>query len=114
MDLLRTEIKLGAGTVGYSGLRTLQTGTCPLSWYRCRRVGNGQEFDSNRSREAANVSVLWIQRLETNQPHTNYTIRRLDQVARALGIELYDLNKRVDDMIGPPPWLETGGTQNDE
>jgi hypothetical protein len=25
----------------------------------------------------ANVSVLWIQRLETNQLHTNYTIRRL-------------------------------------
>lgn len=34
------------------------------------------------------ISVLWIQRLEKNQLHTNYTIRRLDQVARALGVEL--------------------------
>jgi transcriptional regulator with XRE-family HTH domain len=62
----------------------------------------------------ANVSVLWIQRLETNQLHTNYTIRRLDQVARALGVELYDFYKRASDMMGPPPWLETEGAQNDE
>lgn len=62
----------------------------------------------------ANVSVLWIQRLETNQLHTNYTIRRLDQVARALGVELYDLYKRAGELTGPPPWLETEGIQNDE
>ena len=62
----------------------------------------------------ANVSVLWIQRLETNQLHTNYAIRRLDQVARALGVELYDLYKRVGEMTGPPPWLEAEGAQNDE
>ena len=62
----------------------------------------------------ANVSVLWIQRLETNQLHTNYTIRRLDQVAHALGVELYDLYKRASEMMGPPPWLETEGMQNDE
>ena len=62
----------------------------------------------------AHVSVLWIRRLETNQLHTNYTIRRLDQVARALGVELYDLYKRAGEMTGPPPWLETEGMQNDE
>jgi transcriptional regulator with XRE-family HTH domain len=62
----------------------------------------------------ANISVLWIQKLETNQLHTNYTIRRLDQVARALGVELYDLYKRTGEMMGPPPWLETEGMQNDE
>ena len=62
----------------------------------------------------ANVSVLWIQRLETNQLLTNFTIRRLDQVARALGVELYDLYKRAGEMTGPPPWLETEGIQNDE
>jgi transcriptional regulator with XRE-family HTH domain len=62
----------------------------------------------------AHVSVRWIQRLETNQLHTNYLIRRLHQVARALGVELFDLYKRVDEMIGPPPWLETEGMQNDE
>ncbi|WP_213804991.1 helix-turn-helix transcriptional regulator [Granulicella sp. dw_53] len=60
------------------------------------------------------VSVLWIQRLETNELHTDYTIRRLDQVAGALGIELYDLYKRVSEMMGPPPWLKGEGTQNDE
>src|SRR5258708_450092 len=62
----------------------------------------------------AKVSVLWIQRLETNQLHTNYTIRRLDQVARPLGVELYELYKRASHMMGPPPWLETEGMQNDE
>lgn len=62
----------------------------------------------------AQVSVLWIQRLETNQLRTNYLIRRLDQVARAVGVELYDLYKRASEMIGPPPWMGTEGTQNDE
>lgn len=62
----------------------------------------------------AQVSVLWIQRLETNQLHTNYTIRRLDQVAGALDVELYDLYKRAGEMIGTPPWLETESTQNEE
>ena len=61
----------------------------------------------------AKVSVLWIQRLETNQLHTNFTIRRLDQVAHALGVELYELYKRADEMTGPPPWLESEGTQTD-
>ena len=61
----------------------------------------------------AQVSVLWIKRLETNQLRTNYTIRRLDRVASALGVELYDLYKRAGEKAGPPPWLETEGTQND-
>ena len=79
-----------------------------------------EEFRTDKSltrsevAKRANVSVLWIQRLETNQLHTNYTIRRLDQVARALGIELYDLYKRVDEMMGPPPWLDREGALNDE
>lgn len=64
--------------------------------------------------KGANVSVWWIQRLETNQLHTNYTIGRLDRVARALGVELYDLYKRAGEMAGPPPWLETEGIHSDE
>lgn len=51
----------------------------------------------------ATVSVRWIQKLETNQLHTNYTIGRLDQVGQALGVELYDLYKRAGEMAGPPP-----------
>jgi transcriptional regulator with XRE-family HTH domain len=62
----------------------------------------------------ANVSVLWIQKLETNQLHTNYSIGRLDQLTRALGVELYDLYKRAGDMTGPPPWLTKKGKQDDE
>ena len=62
----------------------------------------------------AQVSVPWIQRLETNQLHTNYTIRRLDQVAHALGVELYDIYKRAGAIAGPPPWLEMEDTQNDQ
>jgi transcriptional regulator with XRE-family HTH domain len=74
-----------------------------------------KEFRTNRGltrsevAKRANVSVLWIQRLGTDHLHTNYTIRRLDQVARALGVELYDLYKRADDRMGPPPWLESEG-----
>ena len=37
-----------------------------------------------------------------------------DQLARALDVELYDLYKRASEMMGPPPWLEREGTQNDE
>lgn len=62
----------------------------------------------------AQVSVRWIQRLESNQLHTNYLVRRLDQVAGALGLELFDLFKRASEMIGPPPWLKTEGRQDDE
>jgi transcriptional regulator with XRE-family HTH domain len=62
----------------------------------------------------AKVSILWLQKLETNQLHTNYTLRRLDQLAGALDLELYDLYRRASEMMGPPPWLERKGTQNDE
>ena len=55
----------------------------------------------------AKVSLLWIQRLETNQLHTNYQIRKLDQVACALGVELYEFYKRAGEMAGPAPWLRT-------
>jgi transcriptional regulator with XRE-family HTH domain len=62
----------------------------------------------------AKVSVRWLQKLETNQLHTNYTLRRLDQLAGALDVELYDLYKRASEMTGPPPWQEREGIQNDE
>lgn len=101
-----------------------QTDTAAFERYsqehgRCLGVAV-EEFRTEKSltrsevAKRANVSILWIQRLETNQLHTNYTIRRLDQVARALGVELYDLYKRADEMTGPPPWLETESMQNDE
>ncbi len=48
----------------------------------------------------AGVSVQWLQMLETNQLHTNYSIGRLDRIVRALGVELYDLYKRTDEMLG--------------
>jgi transcriptional regulator with XRE-family HTH domain len=64
--------------------------------------------------KCAKISILWLQKLETNQLHTNYTLRRLDQLARALDVELYELYQRVGKMTGPPPWLEREGTQNDE
>jgi transcriptional regulator with XRE-family HTH domain len=54
----------------------------------------------------AEVSVRWLRRLETNELHTNYSIGRLDQIARALGLELLDLYKRANEMAGPPPWLK--------
>jgi transcriptional regulator with XRE-family HTH domain len=62
----------------------------------------------------AEASALWIRRLETNQLHTNYSIGRMDRIARALGVELYDVYKRADGMLGPPPWLAREGTQSDE
>jgi transcriptional regulator with XRE-family HTH domain len=62
----------------------------------------------------AEVSVRWLLRLETNELHTNYSIGRLDQIARALGLEMLDLYKRADEMAGPPPWLKGEGGQNEE
>jgi len=47
----------------------------------------------------AEVSALWLQRLETNQLHTNYSIGRIDRIARALGVELYDVYERADGML---------------
>lgn len=62
----------------------------------------------------AEVSALWLRRLETNQLHTNYSIGRLDRIARALGVELYDVYKRADEMLGPPPWLDQEEAQSNE
>jgi transcriptional regulator with XRE-family HTH domain len=58
----------------------------------------------------AKVSLLWLQRLETNQLHTNYQIRGLDQVTCALGVELYEFYKRAGEVAGPAPWLRTQKT----
>lgn len=52
----------------------------------------------------AKVSVRWVQRLEDDQLNTNYSIGRLYQIACAMGIELYELYKRADEMAGPAPW----------
>jgi transcriptional regulator with XRE-family HTH domain len=60
------------------------------------------------------VSAQWIRRLETNQLHTNYSIGRIDRIARALGVELYDVYKRAGEMLGPPPWRAKEGAQSDE
>ena len=68
----------------------------------------------NEVAKRANVSVLWIRRLETNQLHTNYTIGRLDQVAQALGVELYDLYARASEMTGAPPWRNSESRQTHE
>lgn len=68
----------------------------------------------NEVAKRANVSVLWIRRLETNQLHTNYTIGRLDQVAQALGVELYDLYSRASEMTGAAPWLDRESRRTDE
>jgi transcriptional regulator with XRE-family HTH domain len=54
----------------------------------------------------AEVSALWIRRLETNQLHTNYSPGRIDRIARALQVELYDVYKRADEMLEPAPWLD--------
>jgi transcriptional regulator with XRE-family HTH domain len=62
----------------------------------------------------ANVSARWLQRLETNKLHTNYSIGRLDQIARALGLEMLDLYKRADEMAGPPPWMKGKGGRDEE
>ena len=86
---------------------------------RCRgiavcqlRAEKGLTLDQLAKR--AEVSALWLRRLETNQLHTNYSIARLDQITRALGVELYDVYKRADEMLGLPPWLDKERAQNDE
>jgi transcriptional regulator with XRE-family HTH domain len=54
----------------------------------------------------AKVSVPWLKKLETNELHTNYSMGRLDRIARALGLEMFDLYKRAEEMAGPAPWLK--------
>jgi len=76
------------------------------------RAEKGLTLDQLAKR--AEVSALWLQRLEINQLHTNYSIGRIDRITRALGVELYDVYKRADGMLGPPPWLDGEGTQSDE
>ncbi len=76
------------------------------------RTTNGLTPDQLAKR--AEISVQWLQMLETNQLHTNYSIGRLDRIVRALGVELYDLYKRTDEMLGLPPWLNKKGAQCDE
>ena len=66
----------------------------------------------NQVAKRAEVSTPWLQRLETNQPHTNYSIGRIERIARTLGVELYDVCKRADRMQGPPPWLNKEETQS--
>jgi transcriptional regulator with XRE-family HTH domain len=62
----------------------------------------------------AKVSARWLQRLEANQLHTNYSIERIDRIACALGVELYEVYKRAAEMLESPPWLDKEGTQSDE
>jgi transcriptional regulator with XRE-family HTH domain len=52
------------------------------------------------------VSVRWLKQLEANELQANCSIRRLDQIADALGAELLDLYTRAGEMAGPPPWLK--------
>ena len=87
-------------------------GRCLGISVRQLRTENGLTADQLAKR--AEVSSLWLQRLETNQLHTNYSIGRIDRIARALGVELYDVYKRADEMLGPPPWLDKEGAQSDE
>ena len=62
----------------------------------------------------AKVSVPWLKKLETNELHTNYSIGRLDRIARALGLEMFDLYKRAGEMAGPPPWLKAKEAQDEK
>lgn len=64
--------------------------------------------------QAANMSVRWLKRLEGNQLTTSYTIRRIDRIARAMGMPIYELYKRASEIAGPPPWLDQEGAESDE
>jgi transcriptional regulator with XRE-family HTH domain len=79
-----------------------------------RQLRDDRALTQDDVAKRANVSLRWLKRLETNELKTNYLLRRLDQVARALGVELYEFYKRASEMTGPPPWLETEGTHEDE
>lgn len=79
-----------------------------------RQMRSEKGLGLNELAKRAEVSALWLQKLETNQLHTNYSIGRIDRIARALGVELYDVYKRADEMLGPPPWLDKEGAQSDE
>jgi len=79
-----------------------------------------QEFRMDRGltlgevASTAKVSVPWLKKLETNELHTNYSIGTLDRIARALGLEMFDLYKRAGEMAGPPPWLKAKEAQDEK
>lgn len=76
-------------------------GRCIGAAVRELRTNNG--LAQSEVAKRAKVSVLWLQKLETKHLHTNYTLRRLDQLAGALDVELYDLYQRAGEILGPPP-----------
>ena len=55
---------------------------------------------------AANVSVRWLKKLETNELARSCSIERLNRVAYAMGLDLLDLYKRAGEMTGPAPHIE--------
>lgn len=75
-----------------------------------RQMRTERGLGLNELAKWAEVSAQWLQKLETNQLHTNYSIGRINRIAHALGVELYDVYKRADEMLGPPPWLDKEGT----
>jgi transcriptional regulator with XRE-family HTH domain len=77
------------------------------------RTANG--LSQGELAKAANMSVRWLKKLEGNQLTTAYSIRRIDRIACALGVPIYDLFKRATEMAGPlPPWLDQEGAEGDE
>jgi len=107
----QTPVKSPRNTAAYERYRQQHARCLGMAVEEMRTAKN---LTRSEVAKEANVSVRWIQRLETNKLHTNYTIGRLDRVARAIGVELYDFYKRAGEMAGPPPWLETEGIHNDE
>lgn len=87
-------------------------GRCLGISVRQLRTENGLTADQLAKR--AQVSVLWLQKLETHQLHTNYSLGRIARIARALGVELYYVYKRAAEMTGPLPWLDKEGMRSDE
>jgi hypothetical protein len=71
-----------------------------------RELRTGRGLTQHEVAKRAKVSLLWVQRLVDNQPNANFSIGRLYRVARGLGVELYDLYERADEMAGPTPWLK--------
>jgi transcriptional regulator with XRE-family HTH domain len=75
-----------------------------------RQVRKEKGLTQHKVAKRAEVSLRWVQRLEANQLAGNYSLGKLYQVACALGVGLYELYRRAEEMTGPPPWLRKQST----
>jgi DNA-binding XRE family transcriptional regulator len=92
-------------------------------FWRCRAVvirelRTEQGLTQRELAKRAEVSLVWLQKIEENRLPRGYRMAKEIQVISALGFGIYEIHKfykRVEEMaektVGPPPWPTRRGNQ---